>query len=224
MNPDLRVYESDKAWIARGGHLGCQLKGFENGLWKQEGINDRSNQGLLPEHHLWSAVIDAAITDAIGRSGPLLPPEERNCVECHLDQDCACLSYRFTWAEVTKGLWIRAKKPSYFVYIPKTKKEQFGSNSYKRPKLLYMSPVHIWERPDGTWLYKVLSNHCKFRHDDRACALKFLESEWITTICELTGLEPRTVRMEVAKRVEAYCNSGLSSQARGSNGAPEVGG
>ena len=83
------VKESDKEWIARGGHLGT-AKAWHTIDMGQGSVHDWLNPHAphQAEHDLWQAFWMVTIQDALGVSSKA----KRPCVECHLDSGCVCFS------------------------------------------------------------------------------------------------------------------------------------
>lgn len=79
-------HETDKEWIARGGHLGANMDALD--------VSPRSvydwnvnNRPASPEQAFWSHMIIELVKDAIG-----INPGVKNeiCSRCHADMDCGC--------------------------------------------------------------------------------------------------------------------------------------
>lgn len=81
------VKESDKEWIARGGHLGT-AKAWHTIDMGKGSFHDWLNPHAphQPEHDLWQAFWMVTIQDALGVSSKAKKP----CIECHLDSECGC--------------------------------------------------------------------------------------------------------------------------------------
>lgn len=230
MNPDLRVYESDRDWIARGGQLGCRIPDIER-RDAEEGWNDGSNRGLLPEHDLWAAVIAQAIEDVV--EGPksfngAASVYGRTCNDCHLEMECSCVTHLFKREDIRgerEGLIVVVNVPKG---TPYAKPDKWTTGQKKGTYKLELYKPNIWVREDGSLMYKALNKRCRefSQHTYQACALRWFESKEFEDVCERAGMRVEVVRKRVKEALSGKARSiaGLSSETGSGSVAPEVGG
>jgi hypothetical protein len=213
MNPDIRVYESDKSWIDRGGQLGCNFDALELSDRARKIVDDPHARGGLiqPEQRLWAAVIRQAINEAMdGRiTGVPKRPSELSCTDCHVGASCSCPSFSFQKKDARKVQW----GTNHYLVIRHPNPRQFPGQYDKN--WLKMCPKYVWERPDGkTCLYRILNPRCPSAHTFQECALKWIASKDFEDACDLCGMEAATVRKHIKEEMSVKSRQETSSDTR----------